>query len=309
MKALSIKNLKKTYKDTFHALKGIDLEVEEGDFFALLGPNGAGKSTTIGIVTSLINKTSGTVKVFGTDIDEDFDKAKTYIGVVPQEFNFSIFETVLQIVVTQAGYYGIPRDIAMARAEYYLKKLDLWEKKDSQARTLSGGMKRRLMIARALIHKPKLLILDEPTAGVDVELRVTMWEFIKEINKKGITIILTTHYLEEAEELCKNVAIINNGQIVENTSVKKLLKKVEGQSLILDIDRDLVKAPNLGNFDCQIIDSNTIQVNLGKDEKINEVFAELSKHKIGVLSMKNKRNRLEELFLELTAKKEVKENE
>lgn len=309
MKALSIKNLKKTYKDTFHALKGIDLEVEEGDFFALLGPNGAGKSTTIGIVTSLINKTSGTVKVFGTDIDEDFDKAKTYIGVVPQEFNFSIFETVLQIVVTQAGYYGIPRDIAMARAEYYLKKLDLWEKKDSQARTLSGGMKRRLMIARALIHEPKLLILDEPTAGVDVELRVTMWEFIKEINKKGITIILTTHYLEEAEELCKNVAIINNGQIVENTSVKKLLKKVEGQSLILDIDRDLVKAPNLGNFDCQIIDSNTIQVNLGKDEKINEVFAELSKHKIGVLSMKNKRNRLEELFLELTAKKEVKENE
>ena len=302
-KALSIKNLKKIYSGGFEALKGIDLEVEQGDFFALLGPNGAGKSTTIGIITSLVNKTSGNVKIHGVDIDQDFSKAKTFVGVVPQEFNFNWFEKVEDIIINQAGYYGIEKKAAENRCEMLLKKLDLWDKRKNKAMMLSGGMKRRLMIARALIHNPKLLILDEPTAGVDIELRRSMWEFIKELNQKeNVTIILTTHYLEEAEELCKNIAIINEGKIVENTSIKKLLKKLEVQPYILDLKDKLEKSPISKTHEYILIDETTLQVNLKKGQSLNEVIKELDRSNIEIDSIKNKSNRLEELFLSITSK-------
>lgn len=302
-KALSIKNLKKTYNNKFEALKGINLDIEQGDFFALLGPNGAGKSTTIGIITSLVNKTSGQVKIHGVDIDEDFSKAKTFVGIVPQEFNMNWFEKVEDIILVQAGYYGIPLSEAKPRAEKLLKQLDLWDKRENQARMLSGGMKRRLMIARAMIHNPKLLILDEPTAGVDIELRRSMWEFIRRLNKEeDITIILTTHYLEEAEELCKNIAIINHGEIVENTSMKKLLRKLETQSVTLDIKDELDKVPEIKDFEISLLDSTTLQILLKKGQSLNALIKGLDKLGIEVDSMRNTSNRLEELFLDITKK-------
>jgi ABC-2 type transport system ATP-binding protein len=304
MNAISINNLHKTYSSGFVALKGIDLEIKQGDFFALLGPNGAGKSTIIGILNSLVRKTSGTVKIAGVDIDEDFDLAKTRLGVVPQEFNFGIFEKVKDIITTQAGYYGIPRKEALENTDILLKQLGLWEKKDVMARMLSGGMKRRLMIARALVHKPEILILDEPTAGVDVELRNSMWKYITELNKNGTTIILTTHYLEEAEELCKNIAIIDNGIILQNSSMKDLLKTSSKQTVILDIKDNLKIIPTIKKCQVSKVDENTLEI-IFNSEKItlNEIFNELYEKKVIVQSMRNKQNRLEELFLEITKKK------
>ncbi|MUH73099.1 ABC transporter ATP-binding protein [Psychrosphaera haliotis] len=301
MFALEIKDLKKTYQSknrTVEALKGINLTVEEGDFFALLGPNGAGKSTTIGVISSLVNKSSGSVKVFGHDIDSSLEDAKSHIGLVPQEFNFNQFETVLQIVVNQAGYYGVERKVALERAEKYLKQTDLWEKKDSQARTLSGGMKRRLMIARALMHEPKLLILDEPTAGVDIEIRRSMWDALQKLNKEGITIILTTHYLEEAEMLCRNIAIIDKGVIGENTSMKSLLSKLNVETFVLDT-AEFDKEPTIAGFNTNIKDNHTIEVEVLKEQGLNSVFTQLTEQGIQVLSMRNKANRLEELFVRL----------
>lgn len=302
MKALDIKGLTKTYKGGVKALKGVDLSVQEGDFFALLGPNGAGKSTTIGIISSLVNQTEGSVSVFGYDLTTQKEQAKACIGLVPQEFNFNQFETVLQIVLNQAGYYGVPRGIAKERAEKYLSQLDLWEKRDARARELSGGMKRRLMIARALMHEPKLLILDEPTAGVDIEIRRAMWVFLEEINRQGITIILTTHYLEEAEMLCRNIAIINKGAIVENTSMKSLLSKLNVETFVLDVklqEQSNMDALNLHSVDYRWIDSHTLEVDVEKAEGLNPVFAQLSEQGIQVMSMRNKSNRLEELFVRL----------
>lgn len=301
MKALEITDLKKTYQSkerTVNALKGVTFDVEQGDFFALLGPNGAGKSTTIGIISSLVNKTSGSVKVFGYDIDTDLEAAKSQIGLVPQEFNFNQFETVLQIVMNQAGYYGVDRKEAFNRAEKYLKQIDLWEKRDARARTLSGGMKRRLMIARALMHEPKLLILDEPTAGVDIEIRRSMWEFLKKLNQAGITIILTTHYLEEAEMLCRNIAIIDKGEIGENTNMKALLAKLNVETFVLDTEV-FEPAPQLQGFNFNIVDDHTIEVEVEKQKGLNSVFAQLTEQNIQVLSMRNKANRLEELFVKL----------
>jgi len=298
MKALDISGLAKTYKGGVQALKGVDLVVEEGDFFALLGPNGAGKSTTIGIISSLVNATAGSVSVFGYDLNTQKEQAKACIGLVPQEFNFNQFETVLQIVLNQAGYYGVPRSVAKERAKKYLAQLDLWEKRDARARELSGGMKRRLMIARALMHEPRLLILDEPTAGVDIEIRRSMWTFLKEINEQGISIILTTHYLEEAEMLCRNIAIINKGQIVENTSMKSLLAKLSIETFVLDIAQS-TQAPTLSGFEYRVTDSHTIEVDVEKTEGLNPVFTQLSEQGIQVLSMRNKSNRLEELFVRL----------
>lgn len=302
MKALTITDLTKTYKNGVHALKGISFSVNEGDFFALLGPNGAGKSTTIGIITSLINKTTGKVEIFGVDIDQDFAQAKSYIGLVPQEFNFSIFESVLEIVINQAGYYGVPRGLAQQRAEIYLKKLGLWRKRHHQARTLSGGMKRRLMVARALLHEPKLLILDEPTAGVDIEIRRSMWGFLTEINQQGITIILTTHYLEEAENLCKNIAIIDQGLIIENSDMKTLLKKLHKETFILYLAEKLEDAPDLGGFSCQLLDESTLAVDITQDHMMNDLFKAIANRQLHVLSMRNKSNRLEELFVNLITK-------
>lgn len=297
--AIEIKDLKKRYDNGFEALKGVDLTVEQGDFFALLGPNGAGKSTTIGILCSLVNKSSGSVRIFGEDIDQDFAKAKLHLGVVPQEFNFNVFETVFNVVVTQAGFYGIPLELAKERAEKYLKQLDLWDKKDTQSRMLSGGMKRRLMIARALIHEPKVLILDEPTAGVDIELRRSMWEFIKELNQQGTTIILTTHYLEEAEQLCRNIAIINSGEIVENTSVKALLKTLSSETFVLDLDHSL-SSVELDGYDMNLVgDGSSIEVAVMKGQNLNDVFNYLNQLNVKVVSMRNKSNRLEELFVKL----------
>ncbi|MCU7554555.1 ABC transporter ATP-binding protein [Alteromonas sp. ASW11-19] len=298
MKALDISGLAKTYKGGVQALKGVDLTVEEGDFFALLGPNGAGKSTTIGIISSLVNPTAGQAKVFGYDLHTEKEAAKACIGLVPQEFNFNQFETVLQIVLNQAGYYGVPRDLAKERAKKYLAQLDLWEKRDARARELSGGMKRRLMIARALMHEPRLLILDEPTAGVDIEIRRSMWGFLKEINRQGITIILTTHYLEEAEMLCRNIAIINKGQIVENTSMKSLLAKLNIETFILDIS-ETQSQPSLNGFEYRLVDAHTLEVDVEKSEGLNPVFTQLTEQGIQVLSMRNKANRLEELFVRL----------
>ena len=299
MTALVIDNLTKIYPNKLTALNSISLNVNQGDFFALLGPNGAGKSTAIGIICGLTNKTSGAVKIFGNNIDENSDAAKSCIGIVPQEINFSQFETCLEIVVNQGGFYGIKRSDALERAEKYLRKLDLWDKRNERSRNLSGGMKRRLMIARALVHEPKMLILDEPTAGVDVELRRSTWNFLKSINQKGITILLTTHYLEEAESLCKNIAIINDGEIVENTSMKKLLSKLNKETFIFDTVEPIEELPNLNDFDLKLIDNTTIEVEVDRRNNINELFASLTSKKINVTSMKNKRNRLEELFMNL----------
>ncbi|KZN66020.1 ABC transporter [Pseudoalteromonas luteoviolacea CPMOR-1] len=296
--ALSIKGLKKVYKNGVEAVKGIDLEVQEGDFFALLGPNGAGKSTTIGVIASLVNKTQGEVSVFGHSIDTALEEAKSELGLVPQEFNFSQFETLNQILVNQAGYYGVPRQVAHQRAEKYLKQLGLFDKKDKQARTLSGGMKRRLMIARALMHEPKLLILDEPTAGVDIELRRSMWDFLREINSQGVTIILTTHYLEEAELLCRNIAIIDKGVIVEHTTIKALLAKLDKETFILDLQAP-IKPVSLSGYQFTLIDDHTLEVEVEKSQGLNGVFAQLSEQGNTVLSMRNKANRLEELFVGL----------
>lgn len=300
--ALSIRQLTKTYANGFKALDGIDLEVAEGDFFALLGPNGAGKSTTIGIISTLVNKSSGSVSVFGHDLDRDPYALKRCLGVVPQEFNFSQFEKVFDIVVTQAGYYGIPLKLARQRAEQYLQQLGLWDKRDVPARMLSGGMKRRLMIARALIHEPRLLILDEPTAGVDIELRRSMWSFLSELNDKGITIILTTHYLEEAEQLCRNIGIIDHGRIVENTSMKALLKTLHVETFLLDLKEAQLVAPQLKGYPSQLIDAQTLEVQVEKDLGITELFRQLAAQKVEVLSLRNKSNRLEELFVSLVEK-------
>ncbi|PID06407.1 MULTISPECIES: ABC transporter ATP-binding protein [unclassified Sporosarcina] len=297
--ALEIKDLKKVYAGGVEALRGIDLKVEEGDFYALLGPNGAGKSTTIGIVTSLVNKTSGKVNVFGYDMDTQLMQAKLQIGLVPQEFNFSPFETVQQIVVNQAGYYGVSRKEALKRSEKYLKQSDLWEKRNVQAQMLSGGMKRRLMISRALMHEPRLLILDEPTAGVDIELRREMWTFLKELNENGTTIILTTHYLEEAEMLCRNIGIIQKGQLIEDTSMKSLLAKLQYETIILDIEPS-GRTPVIKGYTSELMDDGSLSVEVARDQGINEVFNQLTEQGIKVLSMRNKSNRLEELFLKLT---------
>ena len=300
--ALEITGLKKVYASGVVALKCIDLTVNQGDFFALLGPNGAGKSSTIGIIGSLVNKTAGKVKIFGIDTDVDFPEAKRLLGVVSQEINFSQFEKVLDIVVTQAGFYGISASEANVKAETVLKRLGLWDKRDSQARTLSGGYKRRLMIAKALIHDPKLLILDEPTAGVDIELRREMWDFLKEINVNGTTIILTTHYLEEAEQLCKNIAIIDHGELVENTSMKNLLSRLDVQGFVLDVDQPLEAAPIIDSFTLTLEDANTINVAISKGQSINELFVKLSELNIQVNSMRNESNRLEEMFIEMVKK-------
>ena len=302
--ALSLHNLVKVYKNGITALHGIDLEVAQGDFFALLGPNGAGKSTTIGIASSLVNKTSGTVQVFGHDIDTDLAAAKACIGLVPQEFNFNVFEPVVEILVNQAGYYGVRRRVAFERAERYLKQLGLWERRHDQARMLSGGMKRRLMIARALVHEPRLLILDEPTAGVDIEIRHSMWHFLAEINAAGTTIILTTHYLEEAEQLCRNIAIIDQGRIVENTSMRQLLNRLDAQTLVLDLLHPLAASPDLPGFATRRIDDHTLEVEVTRDANINTLFAALSAQDMVVSSLRNKTNRLEELFVRLVGNKE-----
>ena len=301
--ALTIANLRKVYTTEsgagFEALKGISLAVQPGDFFALLGPNGAGKSTTIGVICSLVKKTSGSVRIFGRDIDTDYSLAKQELGVVPQEFNFNQFEKVGDIIVNQAGYYGLPRRLARQRAEQYLRQLGLWDKRGEAARMLSGGMKRRLMIARALVHEPRLLILDEPTAGVDIELRRSMWEFLQQINAAGTTIILTTHYLEEAESLCRNVAIIDQGQIVENTSVRSLLKTLNRETFILDTREPVGQCPKVKGYETVVVDDHSLEVEVDKGQSLNELFEGLSAIDIHVVSMRNKANRLEELFVNL----------
>ena len=297
--ALEINDLKKTYSGGVEALKGISFSVNEGDFYALLGPNGAGKSSTIGIIGSLVTKSSGNVKIFDVDIDENLPLAKTMLGVVSQEINFSQFEKVLDIVVTQAGFYGIPKKEALPKVENILKRLSLWDKRNFQARTLSGGYKRRLMIAKALIHEPKLLILDEPTAGVDIELRREMWSFLKEINENGTTIILTTHYLEEAEQLCRNIGIIDKGKIVVNTSMKDLLGTLNVQGFVFDLQSPLDQAPLIEGFPLKLEDSLTLIAAVSKDRSINALFEELSKLDIKIKSMRNESNRLEELFIEM----------
>jgi len=300
MDALVISDLQKTYDSGLEALKNITLEVKEGEFFGLLGPNGAGKTTTIGIITSLITKTSGSVSVFGIDIDQDFPAAKRLIGVVPQEFNFNVFEKVENIVCQQAGYYGIPRKEALERCHKYLRKLGLWEKRNTPAQQLSGGMKRRLMIARGLVHEPKLLILDEPTAGVDVELRRGMWDFLEELNRDGHTIILTTHYLEEAEQLCSRIAIISGGTIIENADKRDLLKKLDRETFVLDIAvNGTPSLAELADVNFALVDDTTLEVTVTKGQSLNHVFDHLSAHGITVDSMRNKTNRLEEIFMEM----------
>lgn len=296
--ALEITGLKKTYKGGFQALKNIELKVKQGDFFALLGPNGAGKSTTIGVMTSLVNKTEGQVKIYGHDIDNALELAKSHIGLVPQEFNFNQFEPLTNILVNQAGYYGVERKTALTRAEKYLKQLELWDKRDEPARALSGGMKRRLMIARALMHEPKMLILDEPTAGVDIEIRRAMWDFLQQLNEEGITIILTTHYLEEAEMLCRNIAIIDGGEIVENTTMKGLLAQLDIETFVLD----LVPTQHQVSIDGIVsrqLDDHTLEIDISKHQSLNQVFAQLSLQNVEVKSMRNKSNRLEALFVSL----------
>lgn len=302
MSALEVENLEKTYANGVHALHGISFSVKEGDFFALLGPNGAGKSTTIGIITSLVNKTGGNVRVFGHDLDTDLRNVKKQIGLVPQEFNFNIFETVMQVVVNQAGYYGVPIKIARERAQWYLKKLGLWEKRDTPTRMLSGGMKRRLMIVRALLHEPKLLILDEPTAGVDIELRRSMWDFLREMNQRGTTIILTTHYLEEAEYLCRNIAIIDHGELIKNTNMRTLLDSLHTETFVLYLQEPLLDMPVLEGFTAHLIDHKTLSVDLSVGQHLNHLFELLSRQGVQVVRMRNKANRLEELFLRLTTK-------
>ncbi|MBF0677136.1 ABC transporter ATP-binding protein [Pseudomonas sp.] len=297
--ALSIRQLTKIYDNGFQALHGIDLDVAEGDFFALLGPNGAGKSTTIGILSTLVTKSGGTVNVFGHDLDADPSGLKRCLGVVPQEFNFNQFEKAFDILTTQAGYYGIPLRVAKERAERYLKQLGLWDKRDVPSRMLSGGMKRRLMIARALMHEPRLLILDEPTAGVDIELRRSMWTFLTELNRQGVTIILTTHYLEEAEQLCRNIAIIDHGRIVENTSMRALLQKLHVETFLLDLKESQLLPPELDGYPASLVDGRTLEVQVDKTQGITGLFLQLKEQGIEVLSLRNKSNRLEELFVSL----------
>jgi ABC-2 type transport system ATP-binding protein len=299
MKALSLRQLSKTYRNGVQALKGIDLDVEQGDFFALLGPNGAGKTTAIGIIASLVNKSAGQVQVFGHDIDTDLETAKSCLGLVPQEINFNQFEKVSTILVNQAGFYGIPRSVAKDRMDVWLRKLQLWEKRDAVSRSLSGGMKRRLMIARALIHEPKLLILDEPTAGVDIEVRRSMWEFLRELNESGTTIILTTHYLEEAENLCRHIAIIDEGRIIEHDRMATVLRKLHSEVFVLNLRQPLAEAPQLPGYALKLADDGSIEVEVTKAQNLNDIFAALSARGIEVVSMRNKANRLEELFLRL----------
>ncbi|MGM8932249.1 ABC transporter ATP-binding protein [Salinicola halophyticus] len=304
--ALSIRGLTKVYGNGFEALKGIDLDVPQGDFFALLGPNGAGKSTTLGIVCSLVQKTAGKVSIFGIDIDKDFAKAKYALGVVPQEFNFSQFEKVEDIVLTQAGYYGMPLKEAKPRCERLLKDLGLWDKRNGAARMLSGGMKRRLMIARALIHRPRLLILDEPTAGVDIELRRSMWEYMRRINEEeGTSIILTTHYLEEAESLCRNIAIINHGEIIKNTSMRGLLTELDTETFLLDLAEPLETTPVIEGFEIERVDSHQVALSVRKGTNLNDAFQQLTEQGVRVLSMRNRANRLEELFVSMTSQPET----
>ncbi len=297
--ALEISQLHKIYDNGFEALKGISLKVEQGDFFALLGPNGAGKSTTLGVVSSLVNKTSGSVKVFGHDLDIDVSQAKCMMGVVPQEFNFNMFEKVQDVVVQQAGYYGIPRVEALRRTEQLLRQLSLWDKRDDASRNLSGGMKRRLMIARALVHQPKLLILDEPTAGVDIELRRSMWAFLTRINEQGTTIILTTHYLEEAENLCRNIAIIDQGDIIKHSPMRELLKTIKTETIVLDLKQALTQVPTIEGYRLLLVNNTHIEVTLHRGQDINSLFVALTAEGIQVTSMRNKTNRLEELFVNL----------
>lgn len=301
MYALSISNLTKVYKKNVVALNSISLNVREGDFFALLGPNGAGKSTTIGILCSLVNKTSGKISIFGYDLDTDLEAAKSCLGVVPQEMNFNPFEKVIHILINQAGFYGIPRDVATKRAAYYLKKMGIWDKRFHSVIRLSGGMKRRLMIARALINEPKLLILDEPTAGVDIELRYDLWNFLTELNQKGTTIILTTHYLEEAERLCKSIAIIDHGEIIENSNMKSLISRLNVQTLILELAKPIQTIPHINGYPFRMVDSTTMEIELLKEQSLNNLFFELNKQDITVIGMRNKTNRLEELFVRLIA--------
>jgi ABC-2 type transport system ATP-binding protein len=304
--AICIQDLHKTYDNGFQALKGISLDVQEGDFFALLGANGAGKSTTIGVLSTLVRKSSGLVQVFGKDVGSNSYETKLSLGLVPQEVNFNHFEKVFDIVVTQGGYYGLPMKLAKERAERYLTQLGLWDKSQQQARNLSGGMKRRLLIARALVHEPRLLLLDEPTAGVDIELRRSTWEFLQEINRNGTTIVLTTHYLEEAENLCRNIAMIDAGEIVVNTSMKDLLKKLHQEHFVLDIRGELDNAPVLQGFGCELLDASTLEVGLESHQNLNDVFAALQSLGIEVKSMRNKSNRLEQLFLSLLKKPQAK---
>jgi len=299
MQALSVRGLTKIYANGVPALKGIDLDVEQGDFFALLGPNGAGKTTLIGIITSLVNKSAGTASVFGHDLDSALERAKSCIGVVPQELNFNQFESPLTIVVNQAGFYGIPRAVARVRAEKYLRQLQLWERRSGQARALSGGMKRRLMIARALMHEPRLLVLDEPTAGVDIENRRSMWEFLQDINAHGTTIILTTHYLEEAESLCRNIAIIDKGQIIERDRMGNLLRRLHDETFVLNVRSPLAAAPQVSGFALTRVDDTTLEAEVSKSQSLNELFAQLTPLGIEVVSMRNKVNRLEEVFMRL----------
>ncbi|MDH4167549.1 MAG: ABC transporter ATP-binding protein [Gammaproteobacteria bacterium] len=305
MKALSLRQLCKTYNNGVQALKGIDLDVEEGDFFALLGPNGAGKSTAIGIVSSLVNKSSGTVTVFGHSIDTDLEAAKSCLGVVPQEINFNQFEKISTILLNQAGFYGIPRPVARERMEYWLNQLQLWEKRETISRSLSGGMKRRLMIARALIHEPQLLILDEPTAGVDIEVRRSMWEFLRRINEQGTTIILTTHYLEEAENLCRHIAIIDEGRIIENDRMSTVLRKLQTETFVLNLRGPLRRTLSLPGYRVTAPDETTLEVEVNKDQNLNEIFGALSAAGGEVVSMRNKANRLEELFMRLVEGRDV----
>lgn len=299
MSALSVRGLTKTYSNGAQALKGIDLDVPQGDFFALLGPNGAGKTTLIGILTSLVNKSAGEVNVFGHDLDRELEAAKSCIGVVPQELNLNLFETLENIVVNQAGFYGIARPIALQRAEQYLTQLSLWDRRNRMARTLSGGMKRRLMIARALVHRPQLLILDEPTAGVDIEIRRSMWEFLRDLNAQGTTIILTTHYLEEAEALCRNIAIINHGSIVAKDSVQALLLRLQTETFVLNLREAIAAAPTIAGYHVDFIDEHNIEVEVSKEQNLNDAFAALSAAGVQVLSMRNKVNRLEEIFMRM----------
>lgn len=305
--ALDISNLRKTYSNGVVALKGIDLNVREGDFYALLGPNGAGKSTLIGIVTSLVNKSEGKVKVFGYDIDTDLERAKLQVGLVPQEFNFNPFETIQQIVVNQAGYYGVPRDVAIKRSEKYLKQSELWDKRNDQAKNLSGGMKRRLMIARALMHEPKLLILDEPTAGVDAELRREMWDFLRKLNQEGTTIILTTHYLEEAEMLCRNIGIIQHGELIEDTSMRDLLAKLQFETFIFDLS-EVKPELKIEEYQWSVEEDGSLTVEVERNQGVNSIFKQLTDQGIKVLSMRNKSNRLEELFLRITKNEKGEED-
>ena len=302
MHALVVEDLRKVYRTGFEALKGVDLRVDEGDFFALLGPNGAGKSTLIGIVTSLVNKTAGRVQVFGHDLDRDPEAVKSSLGVVPQEFNFNLFLPVAEVVINQAGYFGIPRREAKARTEMLLKKLDLWERRRSEMRSLSGGMKRRLMIARALVHRPRLLILDEPTAGVDIEIRRAMWDYLRELNAEGTTIILTTHYLEEAESLCRNIAVIDHGRIEAVAETQALLAGLDAETFVLNLGRPLNQLPSIPGFALTTVDATTIEVHLRRGQSLNELFGALGRHGVDVVSMRNKQNRLEQLFLEMVTR-------